>query len=102
MRKSYVVALKKQTFNKACYFCESINNSYISKTILPKVIPKALKMTFLFDETLDGAYELKLTSLTNNFAVFSSADIQGLYINKSVLPVPIPTKLGLQLNLEVQ
>jgi hypothetical protein len=97
-----VVALKKQTFNKACYFCESINNSYISKTILPKVIPKALKMTFIVDEPFDGAYELKLTSLTNNFAVFSSADISGLYINKDVLPNPVPTKMGVKIDLEAQ
>ena len=97
-----MVALRKQTFNKACYFCESINNSYVSKTILPKVIPKALKMTFLFDETLDGAYELKLTSLTNNFALFSSAEISGLYINKDVLPNPVPKVMGVKLDLETQ
>jgi hypothetical protein len=102
IRKSYIIALKKQTWAKACYFCECINNSYIAKTVLPKPIPKALKMTLILDEDFDGAYELKLTSLTNNFAVFSSAEISGLYINKDVLPNTVPKVMGVKLDLETQ
>lgn len=101
MRKSYIVALRKRTFNKACYFCDCINNSYISKTILPKVIPKSLKLTFIVDEPLDTkedhTYELTLTAITNNYAVFNSVLITGIYINKSVLPEPIPATLGIKL-----
>jgi len=100
IRKSYVVCLAKITFNKASYFSEVVRNSWFSKTILPKSIPKALKVTFIVDEPFDGAHELKLTSLTQNFAVFNSADIQGLYISKEVLPNPAPLKLGVKLDLE--
>lgn len=100
MRNSTVVRLRKYTFNKSNYFSEEVKNLYVSRSILAKP-PKELKLTLLFDEPLNGAHELKLTSITQNYAVFNSAFITGVYVSKSILPTTIPLSIGVILG-EIQ
>ncbi len=100
MRSEFIINLRKYTFNKSNYFSEEVKNLYVSRSILAKT-PKELKLFLIFDEPLDGATELKLTSITQNYAVFNSAFITGLYVSKSVLPREIPLSIGIKLE-EIQ
>jgi len=96
MRKEYTLNREKITFNKIRYACYEIVNSWFSKTILPNKFPKQLKLTLIIDEPLDGYAELKLTSLSENYAIYNSVDITGVYIHKESLPNPAPMKLGIK------
>jgi len=54
MKKSFILALFKKTPNYLVYSCPSINGMYVRKAILPKPVPKAVKVTIDVEEVLQG------------------------------------------------
>jgi len=98
MRLETEVNLTKFTYSKIRYSSEEVKNIFVSRLILPKNVPKTLKLTLIIGEPLnDGAYEVTLTALSQNYAVFNSPHITGLYINKKVFTGEVPQTIGVKL-----